>query len=357
MGHSRRGIFFIGLICTMYLQKAATYYQYPSVYWAPKNCRFNLNKPPHKGYEFNIKPNGNLFFVCPNLALWDDMSSTGPRLSMMYENLMLVDKEGYETCTVNKTRNAPLNRLLLKCDQDAKNLKYMEETFSPNRAGPTQMRYKSGKTYYFISTSDGSKNSLDNLSGGHCETHNMKLKIKVCDHDEICPFIMPKCPYTYVFHRKRKTTTTASTTHAQTTETTLWTATEGKEQAHRNPSPTTQHKDTTVNIETEEKKFKKELSPTLTTASPTQPKVAKHSSNNTIWGSQRKHIIIHITMALLILVLTLSLVYILITKRNQPKPKRKEPPVAFSSKLYQERPTSTITIPLNLELNEDAQAL
>jgi hypothetical protein len=34
-----------------------------------------------------------------------------------------------------------------------------------------------------------------------------------------------------------------------------------------------------------------------------------------VWGSQRKHIIIHITMALIILVLTLSLIYVLVTRR------------------------------------------
>ena len=69
---------------------------------------------------------------------------------MMYENLMLVDKEGYETCTVNKTRNANLNRLILKCNDDASRLTYMEETFSSQRAGSDRMKYISGETYYFI---------------------------------------------------------------------------------------------------------------------------------------------------------------------------------------------------------------
>jgi hypothetical protein len=33
---------------------------------------------------------------------------------------------------------------------------------------------------FIPATSNGSKDSLDNMSGGHCRTHNMKLKITVC---------------------------------------------------------------------------------------------------------------------------------------------------------------------------------
>jgi hypothetical protein len=112
--------------------------------------RFNLNKPPKSAYEFKVKAFGKLYFVCPNIALWNDMSSTGPQLSMMHENLVLVDKEGYETCTVNRTRNPRLNRVILKCDGDASKLKYMQETFSRHRADQDRMKYNQGETYYFI---------------------------------------------------------------------------------------------------------------------------------------------------------------------------------------------------------------
>ena len=112
--------------------------------------RFNLNKSPNSGYEFRVKPFGKLYFVCPNIALWNDISSIGPQLSMMHENLMLVDKEGYETCTVNRTRDPHLNRVILKCDGDANQLESLQETFSPRRVDQHRMEYESGKTYYFI---------------------------------------------------------------------------------------------------------------------------------------------------------------------------------------------------------------
>ena len=64
--------------------------------------------------------------------------------------VLLVDKKGNETCTVNKTRNPLLNRVILKCDGDASKLKYMQETFSRHRADQDRMKYHPGKTYYFI---------------------------------------------------------------------------------------------------------------------------------------------------------------------------------------------------------------
>lgn len=69
---------------------------------------------------------------------------------MMNENLMLVDKEGYETCTVNKTRDPRLNRMILRCDGDASKLKFTQETFSRHRVGTHRVPYYEGKTYYFI---------------------------------------------------------------------------------------------------------------------------------------------------------------------------------------------------------------
>ena len=336
----RKNVFI--LICFMYFpQSVVPYYQYPSVYWAPKNCRFNLNKPPNSAYEFFVKPFGKLYFVCPNIALWNDMSSTGPQLSMMYENLVLVDKTGYDTCTVNKTGDPLLNRVILKCDGDASKLKYMQETFSRHRADQDRMKYYPGKTYYFISTSNGSKESLDNLSGGHCKTLNMKLKITVCKPEDSCVFHMPKCPFTKVFNQR----TTATSTLAPTTNATLPPQNIDTEATTESTEPTSN----TVKA-TEENKIRNEI-PFLSTKPPTKPIAAKLSADDAIWGSPRKHIIIHITMALVILVLMLSLIYVLVTRRN---PKSK-PTASFSSKLYQERPTSAI--PLNGDLTEDVRTV
>ena len=340
IGFGKRINVFI-LICVMYFpQCVVPYYQYPSVYWAPKNCRFNLNRPPNSAYEFFVKPFGKLYFVCPNIALWNDMSSTGPQLSMMHENLVLVDKKGYETCTINKTRDPLRNRVILKCDGDASKLKYMQETFSRHRADQDRMKYHQGKTYYFISTSNGSKESLDNLSGGHCKTHNMKLKITVCGPQDRCIFHMPKCPFTKVFNQPA----TATSTRASTTNATLPPQNTDTEAITDSTEPTSN----TITA-TEEKKVRKGIL-LLSTKPPTKPRASKLSAEDVIWGSQRKHIIIHIAMALVILVLTLSLIYVVVTRR---KPKSK--PVAFSSKLYQERPTSAI--PLSGDLTGDVRAV
>lgn len=78
------------------------------------------------------------------------MSRKGPHHSMMYENLMMVDEEGFNNCTVDKNRNPELNREILRCDGDPKKFKYTEEIFSTYRAFTDQVKYTFGKYYYFI---------------------------------------------------------------------------------------------------------------------------------------------------------------------------------------------------------------
>ncbi|XP_046859355.1 ephrin-B1-like isoform X2 [Xenia sp. Carnegie-2017] len=260
---------------------------------------------------------------------------------MMYENLMLVDKEGYDTCTVNKKRNPSLNRLLLKCDGDAKKLRFITEKFAPQRAIQDKIKYLSGKTYYFIATSNGSKESVNNLSGGRCKTHHMKLKIKVCHDSDPCPFIQPKCPYSSV---GKKTTTTTSTTLATTTTTKL-NMTLPASTAKTTLQRTTSSKNRILSTTESQRQAIEMLKKRQNFA---DFKAEQHSSQESMWGAPRKHIIIHITMSLIILILALSLIYVSITRR-----KRKSKPMAFTSKLYNERPMSAL--PLDEDFNRDSR--
>ncbi|XP_031562702.1 uncharacterized protein LOC116298402 isoform X2 [Actinia tenebrosa] len=50
--------------------------------------------------------------------------------------------------------------------------------------------FHKGKTYYFIDTSSGTENTVNNRNGGRCKTHNMRMKIYVCTN-----FSDPKCPH------------------------------------------------------------------------------------------------------------------------------------------------------------------
>jgi len=79
--------------------------------------------------------------------------------------------------------------------------------------------FQPGKDYYFIATSDGTQSSTDDISGGHCKTHNMKMKFHICmnstdplcQSDELCNGLVPtQAPTT---PRITKPTTKTVTTH------------------------------------------------------------------------------------------------------------------------------------------------
>ena len=122
----------------------------PSVL-CPFPSRFNLNNPAkNETFYFQIKANSHLFFVCPNHAIWSDMGNKSPHYGRMYENLLLVDDDGYNDCSMNKRKNQKLNREIFRCDQNPQKFTYTEEIFSSQRAFSHKMKYEPGKNYSFI---------------------------------------------------------------------------------------------------------------------------------------------------------------------------------------------------------------
>ena len=132
-------------------------------------------------------------FMCPHLSIWAGKSDVSPHRTMMYENILLVDEESYKSCSI---KNGSRVKRLLTCDNDpmGRQVKYTNEKFASTQAHPDKQCYEQGNHYYFMSTSDGSMESLNNTEGGHCKTHHMKLHIYVCSKTEPCEFEMPECP-------------------------------------------------------------------------------------------------------------------------------------------------------------------
>ena len=63
----------------------------------------------------------------------------------MYENVWLVDEQGYNTCTVDPTKH----RLLKLCD-NPDSLNYLEIVFQHYTPLPNGLKFDRGKVYYFI---------------------------------------------------------------------------------------------------------------------------------------------------------------------------------------------------------------
>lgn len=95
-----------------------------------------------------------------------------------YHTLYKVSKEEYDACSIKNYDDSV--KTILRCDKPNENLKYTLyiSTFSPV---PDALEFTPGRSYYFMSTSDGTLNGLNNLNGGSCKDHNMKFVIKVLD--------------------------------------------------------------------------------------------------------------------------------------------------------------------------------
>jgi len=87
-----------------------------------------------------------------------------------------VSKDEYDTCQIKKT-STPV-REILRCDKPFENIKY---TFYISKFSPVPgaIEFTPGSDYYFISTSNGTLNGLNNTVGGTCQKDNMKMIIRV----------------------------------------------------------------------------------------------------------------------------------------------------------------------------------
>ena len=95
----------------------------------------------------NVVPESKLNLVCPNPAnVPTTLYESVPR-EQMYENLWIVDRTGYESCSVDTSRSG--NRLLRLCDSPLK-LAYYTLVFQMFSATANGLEFKPGNTYYFI---------------------------------------------------------------------------------------------------------------------------------------------------------------------------------------------------------------
>ncbi|VDD89970.1 unnamed protein product [Enterobius vermicularis] len=83
-----------------------------------------------------------------------------------------VSKFGYDKCVLHNAQ------VVGRCSQPYSALK-IRTVFREFTPLPNGLEYEPGKSYYFISTSDGSPQGMDSVAGGLCTTKNMKLKIHI----------------------------------------------------------------------------------------------------------------------------------------------------------------------------------
>ena len=95
-----------------------------------------------------VLPQQRLRIVCPSDVTINDWLETRG-LPKKYQNLWLVDKNGYDNCKVNDDTNPSMNKLLLTCNSPQKIL-YKTFQFHPRFNMMSEPRFVPGRHYYFI---------------------------------------------------------------------------------------------------------------------------------------------------------------------------------------------------------------
>ncbi|XP_068743681.1 ephrin-B2a-like isoform X6 [Montipora capricornis] len=179
---------------------------YPSILWNYQNPRFKEGI-----YRLNVLPDSKVNLICPHIAISLAMTN-GPQSSSLYENFWIVDNSSFHSCNVNTS--IPDNKILLRCE-DPRSLHYRLLVFQSFTAvGGLTGTFKSGETYYFLSTANGSTETLNSTSRGHCEQFNMRLQIYICSDkkDVLCSEVESPTPFTLPTGSNQKTTTPTKTT-------------------------------------------------------------------------------------------------------------------------------------------------
>ncbi|WOG29043.1 hypothetical protein [Endozoicomonas sp. 8E] len=177
---------FILLLCLFQTSDARD--TYTSALWVEDLYSHVENK------TVGVRINGAIGFICPNLPTVVKQRSFDKQVSDMNENLWLVRNETfYENCEIPENSSSRVFHFV--CN-DANQLSFVNLLFLEYSAGKDDMTFEGGKYYYVFSTSDGTLSSINNRKGGHCLTHNMRVKIYVCkrssDPHPLCKNIDPK---------------------------------------------------------------------------------------------------------------------------------------------------------------------
>jgi hypothetical protein len=148
----------------------------PAIYWNSRNILFKKNDY----LKINARLGDNIDLLCSKIS--NDASSEQNEYSMIYK---VATKYEFDNCLVN-TKN--VNTIpILKCDKTTTSqrsaVKYTIY-FVKYSPVPYALEFEENKEYYFLSTSSGTKNGLNDKSGGLCANNNMKFSIKILPDEQ-----------------------------------------------------------------------------------------------------------------------------------------------------------------------------
>jgi len=145
------------------------------IFWNVDNSRF-ANE-----YALDVNLEDKVDIYCPQYssAAADDRTETFSS-DKHYQTIYMVSEESFNSCRLGDFRSF---KKIMTCSQPVREKKFTVK-FQEVSPSPFGLEFKPDQDYFFISTSDGDLENLDQKAGGVCASHSMKMRIAVHRGDE-----------------------------------------------------------------------------------------------------------------------------------------------------------------------------
>ncbi|XP_031575112.1 ephrin-B2a-like isoform X1 [Actinia tenebrosa] len=161
---------------------------YESIQWSPFNPKFQFTEDQFKHniayYRQIVLPESQINIICPNVATVLTSLTEYPLRDSLYENLWTVGEEEFYSCQINSSKSD--SRLVLMCNKPD-SLHYHTVNFIHSNASVSSSNPVKGSNIYFLATSNGTKESLNQTSEGHCMDPtngiSMRIQFKICENN------------------------------------------------------------------------------------------------------------------------------------------------------------------------------
>lgn len=180
------------LLVLLFTFSIATGLQFPDISWDPYDPMYNETQCGHQSKVFKVRQGDMVNIICRNRDLNNAIVTQPKNNKNLYYNIHVTDN--FELYANRRTRDqngseaSTIHRCQENLYKDSIKIKTTVEKYKVifSRWGSTKGRiFEVGKTYYFFTTSNGTKASLQNTIAPNATRH-MGFEVYVCRANETC---------------------------------------------------------------------------------------------------------------------------------------------------------------------------
>ena len=145
------------------------------LYWTTNNKKFYESTSENYYLKMNAHLGDSIDLVCPkvNINNLDQIDQNQAHYLTIYK---VGSKYEFDNCIINPNNIETVP--ILKCDKPSVNTRFTIY-FVKYSPVPFALEFEEDKEYFFLSTSSGTKDGLNFMTGGLCSKFNMRFSIKI----------------------------------------------------------------------------------------------------------------------------------------------------------------------------------